>query len=243
MKYFMTTGEFAKFCQVTKRVLFYYDELDLLKPAYMNEKGYRYYAMHQFDQMNTIKLFQNLGMSLKDIQELIRKEDFVEKKKVLLEQFDIVNQKIQEFEDRRNNLMFLTKRFSVLQQYGFCQLFEEEIEDEYYYRETKPDGNIWLGYMNYGYQYGVMFERNQFKSFQWTFKRCQQEEANYMKPKGRYYAAFFLLKNEEILTCVPNFLKMLHYEKTYGPLHHEDYCSEIAGFKEQYVIKLSIQIK
>ncbi|MBM6801011.1 MerR family DNA-binding transcriptional regulator, partial [Coprobacillus cateniformis] len=47
MKYFMTTGEFAKFCQVTKRVLFYYDELDLLKPAYMNEKGYRYYAMHQ----------------------------------------------------------------------------------------------------------------------------------------------------------------------------------------------------
>ena len=81
MKYFMTTGEFAKFCQVTKRVLFYYDELDLLKPAYMNEKGYRYYAMHQFDQMNTIKLFQNLGMSLKDIQELIRKEDFVEKKK------------------------------------------------------------------------------------------------------------------------------------------------------------------
>ncbi len=42
MKYFMTTGEFAKFCQVTKRVLFYYDELDLLKPAYMNEKGYRY---------------------------------------------------------------------------------------------------------------------------------------------------------------------------------------------------------
>ena len=85
--------------------------------------------------------------------------------------------------------------------------------------------------------------RNQFKSFQWTFKRCQQEEANYMKPKGRYYAAFFLLKNEEILTCVPNFLKMLHYEKTYGPLYHEDYCSEIAGFKEQYVIKLSIQIK
>ena len=39
MKYFMTTGEFAKFCQVTKRVLFYYDELDLLKPAYMNEKA------------------------------------------------------------------------------------------------------------------------------------------------------------------------------------------------------------
>ena len=72
-----------------------------------------------------------------------------------------------------------------------------------------------------------MFERNQFKSFQWTFKRCQQEEANYMKPKGRYYAAFFLLKNEEILTCVPNFLKMLHYEKTYGPLYHEDYCSEM----------------
>ena len=99
MKYFMTTGEFAKLCQVTKRVLFYYDELNLLKPAYINEKGYRFYALHQFDQMNTIKLFQNLGMSLKDIQELIHKQDFQTKKNVLIEQFHIVNQKIKEFED------------------------------------------------------------------------------------------------------------------------------------------------
>lgn len=243
MKYSMTTGEFAKFCQVTKRVLFYYDELDLLKPAYMNKEGCCYYAMRQFNQMDTIKLFQNLGMSLKDIQELIRKEDFVEKKKVLLEQFDIVNQKIQGFEDMHNNLMFLTKCFSALQQYGFYQLFEEEIGGEYCYREAKPDGNTWLGYMNHGYQYGIMFERNQFRGFQWAFKKCQQEEASYMKPKGRYYAISFLLKNEEILTCVPNFLKMLHYEKTYGPPYYGDYCNEVAGFKEQYVIKLSIQIK
>ena len=38
MKYFMTTGEFAKFWQVAKRGWFYYEGLDVLKLAYINVK-------------------------------------------------------------------------------------------------------------------------------------------------------------------------------------------------------------
>lgn len=49
MENLMTCGEFAKLCHVSKRVLFYYDEINLLKPAYVNEKGYRYYAWYQYD--------------------------------------------------------------------------------------------------------------------------------------------------------------------------------------------------
>lgn len=33
---------------------------------------------------------------------------------------------------------------------------------------------------------------------------------------------------------------MIDYSKTIGPLYHEDYCSEIAGYEQKYVIKLSI---
>lgn len=31
---FLTTGEFAALCDVPKHVLFYYDEIDLFKPAF-----------------------------------------------------------------------------------------------------------------------------------------------------------------------------------------------------------------
>ncbi|MFR7591870.1 MAG: MerR family transcriptional regulator [Longibaculum sp.] len=244
MKDLLTCGEFAKLCHITKRVLFYYDELGLLKPAYVNEKNYRYYSIHQYDQISTIKLFQNLGMSLKDIQGLIHKEDLQEKKQILNEQLQIVDQKIKDFENIRNNLLFLSKRFSLLQKNGFNHLFIESIDEEYYYCEAKPtDGEVWMSYMNYGYQYGVIFDENDFNHFQWTFQRCEKDKANYIKPQGQYYAMFFLLKDEEILNCVPQFLKKIDVSNTCGPMYHEDYCSEIAGYGNQYVIKLSIQKK
>lgn len=240
MENLMTCGEFAKLCHVSKRVLFYYDEINLLKPAYVNEKGYRYYAWYQYDQMGTIQLFQNIGMSLKDIQALIDQKDFLKKSAELQRQYQIVENKIKEFENIKKNLLFLNQRFSILQQYGFLNLFEENIEDEYYIREKRPEGKFFFGYMNYGYQYGIIFERDCFDDFKWTFKRCEKQEANYIKPKGRYYAAFFLLRNEDLSTCIPEFLKMIDYSKTIGPLYHEDYCSEIAGYEQKYVIKLSI---
>lgn len=39
----MTTKEFAKLCGVEKRTLFFYDEIDLLKPARILPNGYREY--------------------------------------------------------------------------------------------------------------------------------------------------------------------------------------------------------
>ena len=117
MENLMTCGEFAKLCHVSKRVLFYYDEINLLKPAYVNEKGYRYYAWYQYDQMGTIQLFQNIGMSLKDIQALIDQKDFLKKSAELQRQYQIVENKIKEFENIKKNLLFLNQRFSILQQY------------------------------------------------------------------------------------------------------------------------------
>lgn len=39
----VTTKEFAKLCGVEKRTLFFYDEIDLLKPARILPNGYREY--------------------------------------------------------------------------------------------------------------------------------------------------------------------------------------------------------
>ena len=41
-------GEFSKLSGVPIRTLRYYDEIDLFKPIYVNEKGYRYYSYHQY---------------------------------------------------------------------------------------------------------------------------------------------------------------------------------------------------
>ena len=52
-----TIGEAAKKLQVSTRTLRYYDEKDLVRPAYIKENGYRFYSEEQIRQIELI-LFQ-----------------------------------------------------------------------------------------------------------------------------------------------------------------------------------------
>lgn len=62
------SGEFARICQVNKKTLFYYDEIDLFKPAIVEQNGYRYYTYDQIDEFSKIKALQSVGLSLTDIK-------------------------------------------------------------------------------------------------------------------------------------------------------------------------------
>lgn len=65
---YYTTGEFAKLCHTTKETLFHYDEIGLLKPAMVNNNGYRYYLSQQYFEFDFIKVLQESHMSLKEIK-------------------------------------------------------------------------------------------------------------------------------------------------------------------------------
>lgn len=72
---FLTTGEFADLCDVPKHVLFYYDEIDLFKPAFCDEEGYRYYSYFQYDTFMMINTLKTLKMSLDDIKIYMEKRN------------------------------------------------------------------------------------------------------------------------------------------------------------------------
>jgi DNA-binding transcriptional MerR regulator len=68
-------GEFSRIARVSCRLLRYYDELGLLKPARMDgESGYRYYSASQLPQLNRILVLRDLGLSLEQITRLLAKE-------------------------------------------------------------------------------------------------------------------------------------------------------------------------
>jgi DNA-binding transcriptional MerR regulator len=69
---YLTTGEFAKLCKVNKQTIFYYDQIGILSPFMKNEKGYRYYSIHQLELFFVIDLLKDLGMSLNDIQQYMQ---------------------------------------------------------------------------------------------------------------------------------------------------------------------------
>lgn len=69
---YFTTSEFAKVCGVSKHTLFYYDEIGILKPEFVNEKGYRYYSVNQCFTYEIISVLKEAGTSLKEIKEYIQ---------------------------------------------------------------------------------------------------------------------------------------------------------------------------
>jgi len=65
-------GEFSKLSQVPVKTLRYYDEIDLLKPAKVDDfTGYRYYSAEQLFQLNRILALKDLGLSLAQIGHIL----------------------------------------------------------------------------------------------------------------------------------------------------------------------------
>lgn len=66
-------GKVAKLYHISIKTLRYYDEIDLLKPAFVNEhNGYRYYTSHEIHKIALIKYYKELGFKLEQIKEHIK---------------------------------------------------------------------------------------------------------------------------------------------------------------------------
>ena len=87
----MQIKEFADFTGVSVRTLHYYDEIGLLKPAYVeNSTGYRYYDEVCLERMQEILFYRELDFPLKNICELLsspgynKQEALVQQKRLLV---------------------------------------------------------------------------------------------------------------------------------------------------------------
>ena len=82
----MQINEFAKLTGVSVRTLHYYDEIRLLKPAFVDEQnGYRFYDENSLERMQEILFYRELDFELKSISEILSSPDY-DKKKALAEQ-------------------------------------------------------------------------------------------------------------------------------------------------------------
>lgn len=90
----INTSKFAKLCNTNKRTLIHYDEIGLFKPAYTDERGYRYYSENQCDVFFTITCLKDLGMPLKEIKAYVTHQNPTDLRMLLLEQEKKVQQEL-----------------------------------------------------------------------------------------------------------------------------------------------------
>lgn len=82
----INTSKFAKLCNTNKRTLIHYDEIGLFRPAFTDERGYRYYSENQCDVFFTITCLKDLGMPLKEIKLYVNNKNPKDLTALLLEQ-------------------------------------------------------------------------------------------------------------------------------------------------------------
>ena len=68
--------ELADLAGVSARTLRYYDSIGLLKPACVNEAGYRLYGEREVDLLQQILFYRERGMDLKEIRDILYTENF-----------------------------------------------------------------------------------------------------------------------------------------------------------------------
>lgn len=109
----MNTKEFAKLCGVEKRTLFYYDELGILKPAFIRENGYREYRPEQLGKMDMIKLLQASGYTLREIDKILC-ADIKVRQKLFFSAKELIDDKIAAFLDMKD---YISRKEKLLYEY------------------------------------------------------------------------------------------------------------------------------
>ena len=67
-KIYLSTGEFAKICNINKKTLFYYAEEGIFQPEIIKPNGYHYYAYDQLYVFYVIRALREIGLSVKEIK-------------------------------------------------------------------------------------------------------------------------------------------------------------------------------
>ena len=94
----MQIKEFAEFTGVSVRTLHYYDEIGLLRPAFVDKStGYRFYDEKSLLRMQEILFYRELDFSLKSIGEILSSPNY-DKNKALKEQKHLLTLKKERLE-------------------------------------------------------------------------------------------------------------------------------------------------
>lgn len=90
-----TIGQFSKLGKVSTKTLRYYDDIDLLKPDFVDQNSqYRYYSHEQVRQLLFIAELKEYGLRLEEIKIIIDKQDACLLKSFLEKKIDEIEEQI-----------------------------------------------------------------------------------------------------------------------------------------------------
>lgn len=182
---YLSIGEMAKMNHITVTTLRLYDELDLLKPVYVNpETNYRYYDIKQNARLDLIQYMKELQMNLKEIKELLDKEDINLIEAILIkkkQQLSIQINDLQRTKDAISRTIYSLER----------------------YRKSPPSGTITLEYIDrrriYVMHTNINFYEHDLNVYEYLLTQLKNDLIMHHYPQIYYCNAGTFLNKERFL--------------------------------------------
>ena len=124
-KNLFSIGEIAKAVGITRKIILNYEAKGLIQPDKKDGSiGNRYYTIDTFTQIRTIRVFQNLGLSLDEIREYFNDtSDLLPLIKRLEAMRDELNLSIEKLYERTNKNQNQIKEITVDPQTVYCRTY------------------------------------------------------------------------------------------------------------------------
>ena len=178
----------------------HYDEIGLFKPAYTDDRGYRYYSESQFDVFFTINCLSKLGMPLKEIGAFLNHRNPQALKKLLLEQREEVLKEEERIRKTRQvietklALVSLQEKLESNQAGSSTEhIFQEYTPEEYLLNPGKP---IAVGPYSVS-NYAMEAKKNQEIAMENSKEVIREVARKYRELTGRGFELFEEYKTED----------------------------------------------
>ena len=109
----LSSGEFARMCNVSRELLIHYDKIGLLKPKEVKDNGYRYYSLRQLYLFDAIRFFADTGMSTAEIKDYLENrssDTFLEKAAASIEKMERQRELLDARIGMMEKMRYLTQR-------------------------------------------------------------------------------------------------------------------------------------
>ena len=149
----LSIGKMAEMNHLTVATLRLYDELGLLHPRHRDpESGYRYYDISQNARLDMIAYMKELGMSLSEIADVLKKEDITLVETILIRKNEQIHRQMRELKSRHNAV-------------------ERAIASVERYRKSPVKGTIALEYIDRRYLWGLPCRDNFYDTDIYAYER------------------------------------------------------------------------
>ncbi|MEK4145623.1 MerR family transcriptional regulator [Robertmurraya sp. FSL W8-0741] len=266
---YLTTGEFAKLCKINKQTLFYYDQIGLFSPEFKNEKGYRFYSIHQIELFFVIELLKDLDMSLSDIQHYMQNKSPETFLTMMYQKKDEIVKKRQEIEIKETMIDAKIRLMQEAAKLDFNRIILEELPRTTLYLSRNIENiadegfveaisnfvdELYLSHLDTGYPIGVLTKREQlvkgeFSNYSYLYMEQPKPKKGYSyfeTVPGNYLTGYHIGDEKAIdQTYKRLFSEMERLNLTLGNYALEEYIYDtvVKNEKEEYITKIMIHVR